>query len=66
MEEPGLELLGVPFDISFGVDDALSILAFLELERGVILELKNALTGVAKSWGHCPFSMPNPSPRPSL
>ena len=66
MEEPGLELLGVPFDISFGVDNALSILAFLEPERGVILELRKVLTGVATSSGHCPFSMPDPSPRPSL
>lgn len=31
----------------FGVDDALSALAFLELDRGVILELKKALTGVS-------------------
>ena len=66
MEEPGLELLGVPLDISFGVDDALSILAFREPERGVILEDKKVLTGVATSSGHCPFSMPIPSPRPSL
>ena len=66
IEEPGLELLGVPFDISFGVDEALSSLAFLEPERGVILELKSVLTGVATSSSHCPFSMPHPSPRPSL
>lgn len=31
----------------FGVDDALSTLAFLELDRGVIFELKKALTGVS-------------------
>ena len=32
-----------------GVDDALSFLALLELDRGVMLELRNALTGVAIS-----------------
>ena len=65
-EESGLGLPGVPFDMSFGVDDALSILAFLDPERGVILELKKALTGVATSSGHCPFSRLDPSSRPSL
>ena len=31
----------------FGVEVALSALAFLELDRGVMLELKKALTGVS-------------------
>ena len=31
-----------------------------------MLELKKALTGVATSSANCPFSMPNPSSRPSL
>lgn len=63
MEESGLELLGVTFEAPFGVDDALSTLAFLDPDRGVIFELKKALTGVATSSGHCPFSRPDPSPR---
>ena len=33
-----------------GVDDALSFLAFLELDRGVMLELRNVWTGVAISF----------------
>lgn len=45
--DDGRELLGVPPGVPFGVDDALSALAFLELDRGVILELKKALTGVS-------------------
>lgn len=47
MEESGLELLGVLSEDSFGVDDTLSTLAFLDADRGVTLELKKALTGVA-------------------
>ena len=43
----GRELLGVPAGVPFGVDDALSALAFLELDRGVMLEFKKALTGVS-------------------
>ncbi len=66
MEETGLELLGAPFGVPFGVDDALSTLAFLDPERGVMLELKKALTGVATSSGNCRFSATIPSTRPSL
>ena len=62
----GLTLLGVPLAVPFGVDDALSSLAFLEPERGVTLELKKALTGVATSSCNCPLSAPDPSTRPSL
>ena len=62
MDETGLELLGVPF----GVDDALSTLAFLGPERGVMLELKKALTGVATSSGEFSLSTPKPCTRPSL
>lgn len=47
MEESGLELLGVLSEDSFGVDDTLSTLAFLDADRGVTLELKKAFTGVA-------------------
>ncbi len=63
IEEIGLELLGVPSEVPFGVDDALSTLAFLEPDRGVMLELKKALTGVATSSGECPVSTPDPSTR---
>ncbi len=45
--DDGRELLGVPLGVPFGVDEALSALAFLELDRGVMLELKKALTGVS-------------------
>lgn len=41
--------MGVLFGVSFGVDDTLSTLAFLDADRGVTLELKKALTGVATS-----------------
>ena len=66
VEEPGLELLEVPLGVPLGVDDALSTLAFLDPDLGVILELKKALTGVATSSGKCPFSTPRPSTRSSL
>lgn len=45
----------VPFDVPFGVGDALSTLAFREPDRGVMLELKKALTGVATSSDKCPL-----------
>lgn len=48
--EVGRELLGVPLGVPLGVDDALSTLAFLALDRGVILEFKKALTGVSTSF----------------
>lgn len=66
IEETGLELLGVPFGVPFGVDDALSTLAFLDPDRGVMLELKKALTGVATSSGKCPSSTFTLSSRPSF
>lgn len=66
MEETGLELLKVPFGVPFGVDDALSTLAFLEPDRGVMLELKKVLTGVATSSGECSLSSPKSSTLPSL
>lgn len=66
MEETGLELPGVPFEGPFGVDDALSTLAFLDDDRGVMLELKKALTGVATSSGEVSSPTPNSSTRPSL
>lgn len=47
--ETGRTALGVPFGVSFGVVDALSTLAFLEPDLGVMLELRNALTGVETS-----------------
>lgn len=65
-EEAGLELIWILFEVPFGVDDALSALAFLALDRGVILEFMNALTGVATSWGEWSLSTPDPSLRPSL
>lgn len=37
------------FGESFGVEDALPFLAFRELDRGVILELRKDLTGVVIS-----------------
>lgn len=64
IEEASLELLGVLFGVPFGVDDALSTLAFLDPDRGVMLELRKALTGVATSSGKCPLS--SPSTRPSF
>lgn len=47
--EFGLEFLGVPSGVPVGVEDALSTLAFLELDLGVIFELRNAFTGVSIS-----------------
>ena len=49
MVEAGLELLGVPFGVPVGVDEALSTRDFLEDDLGVILELKKAFTGVDMS-----------------
>ena len=45
----GLEFLGVPSGVPVGVEDALSTLAFLDPDLGVIFELRNALTGVSMS-----------------
>jgi len=45
----GLELPGVPLGVLFGVDDALSTLAFRRPDLGVMFELKNDFTGVADS-----------------
>ena len=65
-EEVGFESLMIPFGAPFGVDDALSTLAFLDPDRGVMLELRKALTGVATSSGNSPFSTFDPSTRSSL
>ena len=65
-EEVDFESLMVPFEAPFGVDDALSTLAFLDPDRGVMLELRKALTGVATSSGSSPFSTFNPSTQSSL
>lgn len=53
MVDAGFELLGVPFGVRFGVEDALSTLALLDPDLGVTFALKNALTGVAMS----PFAL---------
>ena len=42
----GRELLGVPFGVAVGVVDALSTLALLDPDLGVIFELKKVFTGV--------------------
>lgn len=42
----GRELLGVSFGVAVGVVDALSTLAFLDPDLGVMFELKKVLTGV--------------------
>ena len=47
--ETGRTAFGVPFGVAFGVVDALSTLALLEPDLGVMLELRNALTGVETS-----------------
>jgi len=39
----------MPLGVLFGVGDALSALAFLEPDLGVMFELINVLTGVATS-----------------
>ena len=65
-EEAVLESLTVPFGAPLGVDDALSTLAFLEPDRGVTLELRKALTGVATSSGSSPFSTFSPSTQSCL
>jgi len=44
--EVGRELSGVPFGVPVGVVDALSTLALRDPDRGVIFELRKALTGV--------------------
>lgn len=47
--DDGREFRGVTFGESFGVEDTLPFLAFRELDRGVILELRKDLTGVVIS-----------------
>lgn len=47
--EVGLAIGGVLSGVILGVDEALSTLAFLDPDLGVILELMNAFTGVAPS-----------------
>ena len=59
--DAGLKVVGVPFGVPFGVDDALSTLAFLEPDLGVIFEFMNALTGVEMSSFRLPFDGRNPS-----
>lgn len=51
MVEAGREVVGVLMGVPLGVDDALSTPTrdFLEDERGVILLLRNAFTGVTSS-----------------
>ena len=44
--EVGREFEGVPLGVLRGVEDALSTLALLEPDRGVMLELRKFLTGV--------------------
>lgn len=46
--DDGLAIGGVLLGVLLGVEEVLSTLAFLDPERGVMLELKNALTGVAR------------------
>jgi hypothetical protein len=58
MIEAGLEPLGVPPGVPLGVLDALSTLAFLEEDLGVIFELRKVLTGVDKSSFKFPFGVP--------
>ena len=65
-EEADFESLKVAFGAPLGVDDALSTLAFLDPDRGVMLELRKALTGVATSSDNSPFSTFNPSTQSSL
>ena len=65
-EEADFEPLMIPFGAPLGVDDALSTLAFLDPDRGVILELRKALTGVATSSCSSPFWIFNPSTQSSL
>jgi hypothetical protein len=47
--EVGLELLGVPVGVLVGVLPALSTLDFREEDRGVMLELRKAWTGVERA-----------------
>jgi hypothetical protein len=58
MLEAGLEPLGVPPGVPLGVFGVLSTLAFLEEDRGVTFELRNALTGVDKSSFEFPPGVP--------
>lgn len=53
--EVGRELLGVSFGVAVGVVDALSTLAFLDPDLGVIFELKKVFTGVEISSLEAPF-----------
>jgi hypothetical protein len=46
MVDKALDCTGVPVGVPTGVDDALSTLALLEPDLGVILEFKKADTGV--------------------
>ena len=45
-DETGLDTLGVRVGVPFGTGEAVSALAFLDPDLGVILELRNGLTGV--------------------
>ncbi len=46
--DDGLTIGGVLPGVFLGVEEVLSTLAFLDAERGVMLELKNGLSGVAR------------------
>ena len=56
IEETSLDGVGLFLEVPLGVGDALSALAFLDPDLGVMFELRNDLTGVAT------FSLVNSGP----
>ena len=66
MIDVGLELPGVPVGVRFGVEDALSTLAFRRPDLGVMFELRRVFAGVAQSSLGFPFGVWRASNLPSL
>lgn len=64
-EETGLGTLDVPVGVPFGAGEAVSALAFLDPDLGVIFELKYGLTGVGPAPSMEPRSPPTVSSAPS-
>ena len=64
-EETGLGTLDTPVGVPFGVGEAVSALAFLDPDLGVIFELRNGLTGVGPAPSMETPSTPTASTAPS-
>ena len=63
-EDTGLGILDVPVGVPFDAGEAVSALAFLGPDLGVIFELRNGLAGVGPAASMEPRSTPNVSTAP--